>query len=117
MVIEGPYRPKSASNTLVEIPADLLELEDAIPIMVPPVRLQRAVHSGGRPQSSYHPPSHSPFPVYSHRAGSVRYHPYSSLNPAEEEFVRNTWGSCQCLSCHSPGSVGGGSGSGSSTGS
>ena len=45
VVIEGPYLSKS--NTLVEIPNDLPELEDAIPIMVPPVRLQRAVCSGG----------------------------------------------------------------------
>ena len=117
VVIEGPYLPESTSNTLVEIPNDLPELEDAIPIMVPPARLQRAVRSGGRPKSSYHSPSCSPSPVYSHRAGSVRYHPYSSLIPAEEECVRNTWGSCQCLSCRSPGSTGGGAGSGSSTGS
>ena len=39
VVIEGPCYPESASNTLVEIPNDLLELKDAIPIMVPPVRL------------------------------------------------------------------------------
>ena len=71
VVIEGPYRPDSASNTLVEIPNDLPELEDVIPIMVPPVCLQHAVCSGGRPKSSYHSPSRSPSPVYSHRAGSV----------------------------------------------
>ena len=47
VAIEGPYRPESASNTLVEIPNDLPELKDTIPIMVPPVRLQRAVCSGG----------------------------------------------------------------------
>ena len=116
VVIEGPYHPESTSNTLVEIPNDLLELEDVIPIMVPLVRLQRAVRSGGCPKSSYHSPSRSPSLVYSHRAGSVQYHPYSSLIPAKEEFVRNTWGSCQCLSCRSPGPVGGSSGSGSSTG-
>ena len=115
VVIEGPYRPESASNTLVEIPNNLPELEDAIPIMVPLVRLQHAVRSGGRPKSSYHSPSRSPSPVYSHRAGSVWYHPYSTLVPAEE-FVHNTWGSCQCLSCRSPGSTGGGAGSGSLTG-
>ena len=117
VVIEGPYLPASTATTLVEIPNDLPDFEDAIPIMVPPVRLQRAVRSGGRPKSSYHSPSHSPSPVYSHHAGSVRYHPYLTPIPAQEEFVRNTWGSCQCLSCCSPGSVGGGSGSGSSTGS
>ena len=117
VVIEGPYPPSSTVSTLVEIPNDLPLLEDAIPIMVPPVRLQRAVRSGGRPKSSYHSPSRSPSPVYSHCAGSVRYHPYLTPVPAEEEFVRNTWGSCQCLSCHSPGSTGGGAGSGSSTGS
>ena len=71
VVIEGPYCPESALNTLVEIPNDLLELEDAIPIMVPLVHLQHAVRSGGRPKSSYHSPSRSPSPVYSHRAGSV----------------------------------------------
>ena len=117
VVIEGPYLPKSALTTLVEILNDLPELEDAIPIMVPPVHLQCAVRSGGRPKSSYHSPSHSPSPVYSHRAGSVRYHPYSSLIPAEEEFVCNTWGSCQCLSCRSPGPTGSGTSGGSSTGS
>ena len=117
VVIEGPYRPESASNTLVEIPNNLPELEDAIPIMVPLVRLQRAVRSRGHPKFSYHSPSHSPSLVYSHRAGSVRYHPYSSPIPAEEEFIRNTWGSCQCLSCRSPGPTGSGPGSGSSTGS
>ena len=117
VVIEGLYLPESIVTTLVEVPNDLPELKDAIPIMVPPVRLQRAVRSGGRPKSSYHSPSPSPSPVYSHRAGSVQYHPYSSPIPAEEEFVRNTWGSCQCLSCHSPGSTGGGAGSGSLTGS
>ena len=105
VVIEGPYLPESATTTLVEIP-----------IMVPPVHFQRAVRSGGHPKSSYHSPSHSCSPVYSHRAGSVRYHPYSTPVPAEEEFVHNTWGSCQCLSCRSPGSTGGGAGSGSSTG-
>ena len=74
VVIEGPYLPESASSTLVEIPNDLPELKDAIPIMVPPVHLQRAVRSGGRPKSSYHSPSRSLSPVYSHHAGSVRYH-------------------------------------------
>ena len=118
VVIEGPYHPASAATTLVEIPNDLPELEDAIPIMVPPVRSQRAVCSGGRPESSYHSPSPSPSPVYSHRAGSVRYQPYSTLIPAKEEFVNNTWGSsCQCLSCRSPGPTGSGASSGSSTGS
>ena len=117
VVIEGPYPPRSAGSTLVKIPNDLPELEDAIPIMVPPVRLQRAVCGGGRPKSFYHSPSCSPSPVYSHRAGSIRYQPYSTPVTAEEEFVHNTWGSCQCLSCRSPGSVGGGTGSGSSTGS
>ena len=117
MVIKGLYPSGSAASTLVEVPSDLPELEDAIPIMVPPVHLQHAVCSGGRPKSSYHSPSRSPSPIYSHRAGSVRYHPYSTPIPAEEEFVRNTWGSCECLSCRSPGSVGGGTGSGSSTGS
>ena len=117
VVIEGPYLPTSTATTLVGIPNDLPELEDAIPIMVPPVRLQRAVRSGGHPKSSYHSPSCSPSPVYSHRAGSIRYHPYSTPVSAEEEFVHNTWGSCQCLSCRSPGSVGGSAGSGSSTGS
>ena len=117
VVIKGLYRPKSTSNTLEEIPNDLPELEDAIPIMVPPVHLQCAVRSGGCPKSSYCSPSQSPSPVYSHHAGSVRYHPYSSPISAKEEFVRNTWGSCQCLSCHSPGSIGGGAGSGSLTGS
>ena len=117
VVIEGPYRPKSVSNTLVEIPNDLPELKDAIPIMVPPVCLQRAARSRGCPKPSYHSPSCSPSPVYSHCAGSVRYHPYSTPIPAEEEFVNNTWGSCQCLSCRSPGSTRGGAGSGSSTGS
>ena len=116
VVIEGPYCPESASNTLVEIPNDLPELEDTIPIMVPPVRLQRAVHSGGRPKSSYHSPLHSPSPIYSHRSGSFQYHPYSSPVPAKMEFIRNTWGSCQCLSCCSPGPTGSGTGSGSSTG-
>ena len=43
VVIEGPYHPKSASNTLVEIPNDLPELKDVIPIMVPPVHFQRVV--------------------------------------------------------------------------
>ena len=71
IVIEGPYHPESASNTLVEIPNDLPKLEDAIPIMVPPVHLQCAVHSGGHPKSSYHSPSHSPSPVCSHCVGSV----------------------------------------------
>ena len=71
VVIKGPYHPVLAVTTLVEIPSDLPELEDAIPIMVPPVRLQCAVRSGGRPKSSYHSPSCSPSPVYSHRAGSV----------------------------------------------
>ena len=117
VVIEGPYPPGLAASTLVEIPNNLPELEDVIPIMVPPVRLQCAVRSGGRPKSSYHSPSHSPSPVYSHRAGSVRYHPYSSPVPAEEEFVHNTWGSCQCLSCRSPGPTGSGTSGGSSTGS
>ena len=118
VVVEGPYLPASTATTLVEIPNDLPELKDAIPIMVPPVHLQRAVRSGGRPKSSYHSPSRSPSPVYSHHAGSVQYHPYLTPIPAEEEFVNNTWGSsCQCLSCHSPGSTGGGAGSGSSTGS
>ena len=116
VVIEGPYPSGSAASTLVEVPSDLPELEDAIPIMVPPVRLQRAVRSGGRPKSSYHSPSTSPSPVYSHCAGSIRYHPYSTPVPAEEEFICNTWGSCECLSCRSPGSTGGGAGSGSSTG-
>ena len=116
VVIEGPYLPESAATTLVEIPNNLPELKDAIPIMVPPVCLQRAVRSGGRPKSSYHSPMCSPSLVYSHRAGSVQYHPYSTPIPAEEEFVNNTWGSCQCLSCCSPGSTGGGAGSGSSTG-
>ena len=83
VVIEGLYHPESTSNTLVEIPNNLPELEDAIPIMVPLVCLQCAVRSGGRPKSSYHSPSRSPSPVYSHRAGSVRYHPYSSPIPAE----------------------------------
>ena len=117
VVIEGPYLPESAASTLVEIPNDLPELEDAIPIMVPLVCSQRAVRSGGRPKSSYHSPSRSPSPVYSHHAGLVQYHPYSTPVSAEEEFVRNIWGSCQCLSCRSPGSTGGGAGSGSSTGS
>ena len=118
VVIEGPYLPTSTANTLVEIPNDLPELEDAIPIMVPPVRLQRAVHSGGRPKSSYHSPLRSPSPVYSHRAGSIQYHPYSTPVSAKEEFINNTWGSsCQCLSCRSPGPTGSGAGSGSSTGS
>ena len=118
VVIEGPYLPISAASTLVEIPDDLPELKDVIPIMVPPVCLQCAVHSGGGPKSSYHSPLHSPSPVYSHRAGSVRYHPYSTPIPAKKEFINNTWGSsCQCLSCRSPGSTGGGAGSGSSTGS
>ena len=117
VVIEGPYLPTSMATTLVEIPNDLPELEDAIPIMVPPVCLQRAVHSGSRPKSSYHSPLRSPSPVYSHRAGSVRYHPYSTPIPAEKEFVSNTWGSCQCLSCRSPGPTGSGAGSGSLTGS
>ena len=117
VVIEGPYPSGSAASTLVEVPSDLPELEDVIPIMVPPVHHQRAVRSRGRPKSSYHSPSHSPSPVYSHRAGSVQYHPYSTPIPAKEEFVHNTWGSCECLSCRSPGSVGGGTGSGSSTGS
>ena len=117
MVTEGPYLLGSAVSTLVAVPSDLPELEDVIPIMVPPVRLQRAVRSGGHPKSSYHSPSHSPSLVYSHRAGSVQYHPYSTPVSAEEEFVCNTWGSCQCFSCCSPGSVGGGTGSGSSTGS
>ena len=116
VVIEGPYHPMSAATTLVEIPNNLPDLEDAIPIMVPLVRLQHAVRSGGRPKSSYHSPLRSPSPVYSHCAGSVQYHPYLTLIPAEEEFVNNTWGSCQCLSCHSPGSTGSGAGSGSSTG-
>ena len=117
VVIEGPYPPGLAASTLVEIPNNLPELEDAIPIMVPPVQLQRAVRSGGRPKSSYHSPSRSPSLVYSHRAGSIWYHPYSTPIPAEEEFINNTWGSsCQCLSCCSPGSTGGGAGSGSSTG-
>ena len=116
VVIEGPYLPESAATTLMDIPNDLPDLENAIPIMVPPVRHQRAVRSGGCPKSSYHSPSRSPSPVYSHHAGSVCYHPYSTPIPAEEEFVRNTWGSCQCLSCRSPGSTGGGAGSGSSTG-
>ena len=57
VVIEGPYPSGSATSTLVGVPSDLPELEDAIPIMVPPVRLQRAVRSGGRPKSSYHSPS------------------------------------------------------------
>ena len=39
VVIEGPYHPASAATTLVEIPNDLPELEDVIPIMVPPVHL------------------------------------------------------------------------------
>ena len=117
VVIKGPYLPESAATTLVEISNDLPELEDAIPIMVPPVRLQRAVCSRGLPKSSYQSPSHSPSLVYSHRAGSVQYHPYSTLIPAKEEFVNNTWGSCQCLRCRSPGSTGSGAGSGSSTGS
>ena len=52
VVIEGPYLPESTSNTLVEIPNDLPELEDAIPIMVPLVRLQRAVRSGDHPKRS-----------------------------------------------------------------
>ena len=116
VVIEGPYLPALRATTLVEIPNDLPELEDAIPIMVPPVRLQCAVRSRGHPKSSCHSPSRSPSPVYSHRAGSVRYHPYSTPVPAEEEFVSNTWGSCQCLSCRSLGSTGSGTGSGSSTG-
>ena len=116
VVIEGPYPPGSVASTLVEIPNDLPELEDVIPIMVPPVCLQGAVRSGGCPKSSYHSPSCSPSLVYSHRAGSVRYHPYSTPIPVEE-LVNNTWGSCQCLSCCSPGSTGGGAGSGSSTGS
>ena len=115
VVIEGPYPSGSAASTLVEVPSDLPELKDAIPIMVPPVRLRRAVCSRGHPKSSYHSPSCSPSPIYSHRAGSVHYHPYSTPVPAEEEFVRNTWGSCGC--CHSPGSVGGGASSGSLTGS
>ena len=71
VVIEGLYLPVSTATTLVEIPNGLPELEDAIPIMVPPVRLQRAVRSRGPPKSSYHSPSHSPSPVYSHRVGSV----------------------------------------------
>ena len=71
MVIEGPYCPESAATTLMDIPNDLPELEDAIPIMVPPVCLQCAVRSGGCPKSSYHSPLCSPSPVYSHRAGSV----------------------------------------------
>ena len=71
VVIEGPYHPESTSNTLVEIPNDLPELEDAIPIMVPPECLQHAVRSGGRPKSSYHSSSRSPSPVYFHCAGSI----------------------------------------------
>ena len=116
VVIEGPYLPTSTATTLVEVPSDLPELEDAIPIMVPPVRIQRAVRSGGHPKSSYHSPSRSPSPAYSHHAGSVRYHPYLTPISAKEEFVNNTWGSCQCLRCRSPGSAGSGTGSGSSTG-
>ena len=117
VVIEGPYLPKPTATTLVEIPNNLPELKDAIPIMVPPVHLQCAVRSGGRPKSSYHSPLRSPSPVYSHRAGSVQYHPYSTPIPAKEEFVNNTWESCQCLGCRSPSSTGGGAGSGSLTGS
>ena len=71
VVIEGLYHSESALNTLVEIPNDLPELEDVIPIMVPLVCLQHAVRSGGRSKSSYHSPSRSPSPVYSHHAGSV----------------------------------------------
>ena len=116
VVIEGPYHPVSTSDTLVEIPNNLPDLEDTIPIMIPLVHFQRVVQSGGCPKSCYHSPSHSPSPAYSHCMGSACHHPYLSPVPAKEEFVCNTWGSCQCLGCHSPGPIASGSGSGSSTG-
>ena len=43
VVVEGPYRPSSTSDTLVDIPHDLLSLENAGPIPIPVVCLQCAV--------------------------------------------------------------------------
>ena len=43
MVVEGPYRPVSTSDTLVEIPHNLLRLESPEPIPVPVVCLQHTV--------------------------------------------------------------------------
>ena len=116
VVVKGPHHPASTSNTLVEIPHNLPCLESPELIPVPAVRLQHTVQSGGCPKSFYHSPS--PSPLQSTCIVLVFcYHPYSSLVPAAEEFVCNTWGSCQCLGCHSPEPIASSSGSGSSTGS
>ena len=116
VVIEGPYCLISTSDISVEIPHNLPSLKNVELLLVPAVSLQCTVQSGGRPKFLCHSPSCSPSPVYSHHAGSFQYHPYSSLVPAAKEFVHNTWGSCQCLSCCSPEPVASSSGSGSSTG-
>ena len=43
VVIEGPYRPVSTPNTLVDVSHDLPGLENAEPIPVPTVCLQHTV--------------------------------------------------------------------------
>ena len=57
MVVEGPYHPISTSNTLVNIPHNLLSLENVEPIPIPVVCLQHAVWSQGHPNSGYCSPS------------------------------------------------------------
>ena len=116
VVVQGPYCPLSASNTLIEVPNDLPSLENVEPIPIPAVCLQCAVQSQGCPKSDYHSPSQSSSPSYSHCPGSPHYHPYCTPVPAAEEFVSCLGGSCQYLCCCSPEPAPSGSSSGSSTG-
>ena len=116
MVVEGPYRPLSTSNTLIDVPHDLPSLENMEPIPIPAVCLQHAVWSQGCPKSDYHSPFQSGSPSYLHCPGSPHYHPYCTPVPAAKEFVSRLGGSCQCLCCCSPEPAPGGSSSGSSTG-